>query len=441
MFKRCSICNKRVVLSFKSDGADLCYQCFSKIKIEKVWKKCPLCKSTNGFNATEKILSNPGLSVGITCKSCGAFWGTSIFEKPDVKSKIIDVAGLLDRGSNDKVFSSIINRIEPLEWWLSSEVDKIEKGQTTAISGSTIGFFKDEVIKYEIKKVEITKIEPQFINEARLVLTNYRLLLFLDGSATFSENNPPLHYFSRSMEFADITSINVSSDTLKLFFMDNTELNLNIKLSDDLTNLKKELDQAIKSKFSLITFEDEEEKIIYKQTLFFNGTSFVDCKDYFRWASIFNSMKTTATLCITDKRIIFYRIEQVEKMEASNNISTSLWTTKYIVSANWLKHPSLRILIIPLNYIKTINLKTNIIGGKIKMKLTGVASAWHLEDSLVIPTYLIEDEQLKKIPIETSKNAGKEYEVELFDPTKKYAPKIIEALQQIIPEKIIPTNL
>jgi hypothetical protein len=442
IFKRCAKCNTRMLTAYKIDGLELCGTCSAKYEIERIWKRCPLCKSTKGFDITQFIFNDiDGLPFRIVCRSCGAIWGTRAIDNPDTKSgqkTKIGIVRLFDKGSNAEVRSKLIKWGELLEWWMSGEVDEFEEKQVTILSGTSIRLFRNEFVKYEINRVTIIKIDLSFVTEARLVLTNFRLLLFTEG-ASFSEKNRPTHDFTRSIEFADIASIDVSPNTIKIFFTENTELNLYIKNFQDVVNLKRELDVAIKSKLSLIAFE-EEEKILYKQPLFFKGESFRG-SDPFCWASVFNSMSTAAALCITNKRIIFYRIEQVENLVASDNISTSLWSTQYLVSANWLKHPSLRIIIIPLADIKIIELETNSLGGTITMKLTNIASAWHLEDSFVIPASLIDCEYAKRIPIKASDNSGKEYGIALFDPSKKYAPKIIETLQQVIPEKIYNPDL
>jgi hypothetical protein len=433
IFKRCEECNSRGLLTLKSDGKDLCAKCYAFKEIEKNWKQCPLCASALGFDKKQISSSfSTELILSVKCNSCGTVWLINPVPKDSERFLNINVDNNVTlKEYNDSAYevpSSLKNKLRSIEWWVSYELNsKAEKQYYDRfVPFTSICLFKDEAIIEDITSAEIKKHEIDmgtlYVHSARLVLTNLRLLLSVLDTIRTSDLLIRSDKFSRSIEFSDILSTEIIKDTLKIVFNDTAELIIKSDLTK-LEELKKELDLAISSKVALVSFKDED--VLYRQStnsLLGNGT--LSSYDTFDPPG---STFTNTKMCITNKRIIYYRIEQIKNI-------VSEWNGKaYSVNVNWLEKPSLRLISIPFDDIQKIYLKPSLFFGKrIMMKLTKPPIGWRLEDTFSVSSSLEDCEYAKKIQGKIQKD--NEYILSLPDGKDKLNTLVL--LKKIIPEKI-----
>ena len=344
----------------------------------------------------------------------------------------------LNNTGSYKSGTSLINEKHPPEWWVSDESNNIlnkDIAQTKLVESSRSLFmelsslFKDEHI---IQDVEV-KIKNNLFS--RMVLTNFRLILLFNKAISTHEKPISRNKFSKSIEFSEIEDTEILKKSLKIQFTDNTQESIQMN-PDILDEFKKSLDAARKNNLSLVNFE-ENEKISYKQPLYFDGNSTGVRNVIVPWEMVFGSESTKAKMCITNRRIILYRIEQIESVNQVNDNSASIWYAKYDSYPNWLTTPKINFVIIPISNITQISFEgvpTKL--KQIKMNFKGPVEGWSINPySFVIPFSL--DDHPNAVKVEPTKNdSNNEYCLNLLGSTDKRASAVITSLRQIIPDKI-----
>ncbi len=429
----CAKCGKRVFLPYKTDTQDFCYKCFINNIVEKVWTFCPLCKSTNGF-----ILSptKQELHYYLLCKSCEARWDAEAnYDTKRVSDKVIfttkSKVQLIETGKSRTGLSLINKNVlewknnkPSFEWWVSKELsDLLEKEIIgNLLAGTSFTLFKDENV--------ISEVAINGVSNEKAILTNFRLILLKDHPIEKTVFPVCSHDFCYSIEFTDITSTEIFQNSLKIVYNNKVEEIINIE-QDRLVDFKNALDATYKSRFSLINFEDDE-KLVYKQCDY-SGSDISAIINF--WQKIFGSIYNKAKVCITNKRIIFYRIEQIEAISSTTTPGSVLTVPviKTVFFPIWLSHPSLHFIAIPLSSISKVIFKGMFIE-KISMGVVGSPGGGIIEPySLVFPASLEGYPNAKLTQMKTYSDKEQWYNL---DPFNRQSLDFIAGLRQIIPNKI-----
>lgn len=321
-------------------------------------------------------------------------------------------------------------------------------------------WFSGEKVLYATEKADLSKFWEHAwygtTRKNRLFVTNYRVLL-LPPSGPLSGKHLTLDALSKTVEYSVISSVELVRDySLKVTYSDDS-CGIITADREDTMNIKQALETMLPSKLSLVNFEGDKEDSygIMKvkkeeitsltkaleaegsaslkkavETMLDQSIERVLLKDQLTWnpgGSLYEEafgalpFQANSKLCITNKRLVFYRIEQVHEADSARVV----WGPPYFNMIN-----------VPFENITRIALTGRWFKG-ISLFFKGEISGWRLHPYfLVVPKNLDLHPFAKKVATREPKKPGEEIKTRFLPSKGEITDRVLDVLRKVIPDKI-----
>jgi len=297
---------------------------------------------------------------------------------------------------------------------------------TLASRQKPVWAFDGEELIHELSSKEVRVYSPDINTEyCSLFITNARIVKITPNNAqvraayTYS---PEL--FFNHIELIEVINIIIKDEgfgksTLKLELFGGAQALFTAK-TGIIKELDKYLKEALKKVIPVVLLEDPDEEFLFKEpdkSSYFNAF----CTEEF-WAKIIGSTQLKARFCITNKRILYYRIDNIAALS-----DTSL---KYA-----LRKPILSQISLPLSCIKAVIKENKNLSGSTHLHLNCVPLGIFCQ-SLSIPAT---DDKVNEIQYDTAmnKDANGMY-IARFSQLERYkkqqSQEIAEILSRLLPD-------
>ncbi len=198
-----------------------------------------------------------------------------------------------------------------------------------------------EELLYEIYSNDISMFGYGIIvGKYNIYITNARIVRIFAGADNVSGNYSQEKFFN-TVELSDVRGMNIP----KLPFKLDLELQNGGKVTftgmhNEIMALNLYIGTAMERMIPAVTFEDPDEKFLFKEERIFSRAAF--CSKEF-WEEIFGGVSMNARFCVTNKRLLLYHIDQVSRISSDGKVF------KYSITA-----PVLKCIWLPLSGIASV---------------------------------------------------------------------------------------
>ena len=250
------------------------------------------------------------------------------------------------------------------------------------LQNKPIWAFDGEEIIREIKNshgIEFVNFSDSEINGGKwkVIVTNARIVRISDGSSVRASDHYSPELFFDWIELSEVRDILPAKKGFE------AKLVLELKggrkptflaqpaLANAIRELRMYVGAALKRMVPVIMFEDPDEKILFKERALSRYGAF--CSEAF-WEMIFGDATMNARFCVTNKRLLFYRVNQV------SGIRGDISRINYNVT-----FPSIHCIWLPLSCITGMTKEKKGLFHTIRLSIRKCAPAGEISPSPVIP--------------------------------------------------------